>query len=441
MLSITSIWIAVLITIQSTLGIAIAVANPDPGAGPIARSSTKLSSDENYFTSPVPDSHSSPEADLVYEVGDVVEISWATTLDVFNVTLWQRQLVQEGNDATGVISGGNIFSTISPTSTLTNISWIVQPYEIDLEKSATFFLSIDAYTNTAHSLDYDSWPSTGFVSGLFNISSRSSLSSPTPSQPDSGSDAPTSSTDTTITDTHPESTNSPETSLTSTGKIALGLGVGIGTPLITLLAILAYFQVRSARRKYATAPHHPSHQHPPPIPPPPPEMSLSMAGMAHHHPQHHLYPPLSIDPSANLGLGINPHVQPLYQNQIPSELPQKLAKPIVLPPWEVDAAPPDPNPTPDSGSRSPGSNGTGAGNTNGVKRVNTTITVIPRARPKPKPSSGLGLERERGRRGPGLGEGTGPGKKRSMWSTRRVGQNRDSTITIGIPELPGENYI
>ncbi|KAL2828824.1 hypothetical protein BJY01DRAFT_255246 [Aspergillus pseudoustus] len=462
MLPITSIWIAILIIIQSKLGnavaVAVAVANPDPVERSNTHTSTKLSRDGNYFSGPLKaDSESS--SDLVYKVGDVLDISWTTTLDVFNVTLWQRLRSRGGNDTAGVLSGGNIFSKTSPTSTLTNISWVVQPYTLNLETSPTFFLSIDAYTYTntnaaQKSLDYTEWPSTRFVSRAFNMTSSSSSSSTSPqSPPSSETDSDSAGTATTTSNTEEETTNTPETSLTSTGKIALGLGAGIGAPLISLLAIVVYFQVRSARRKDAAHGLGLGHSHsrgqlpPIPPPPPPPEMALAMGGMGmqaaqhhHHHQQHHLYPPLSMDPSANLGLGIVPHIQPLYRTP-PSELPQKLAKPVVLPPWEVDAST-SPSPDPDSAENAKDAKG-------GVARANTTITVLPRARPNPSPRSALGgvvVDRERGRRGPGLGEGTGPGKKRSMWSTRRVGQagynqQRESTITIGIPELPGENYI
>ncbi|KAJ0425375.1 hypothetical protein BJY00DRAFT_179670 [Aspergillus carlsbadensis] len=456
MLPITSVWIAILIIVQST----IAGANRDFDT--IVRStthtSTKLSRNENFFTSPSnTDSDSDLDSVLVHEVGDVLEISWTTTLDVFNVTLWQRELSRGGNGTAGVRSGGNIFSKTSSASTLTNISWIVQPYALDLETSSTFFLSIDAYTNAITNsnsnskLDYEEWPSTGFVSGLFNISSSSSTTST-----QSNADPDTETGEETTTDQRSETTNTPESSLTSTGKIALGLGAGIGAPLISLLAILAYFQVRNARRKYAASQHAQNQHHHPPIPPPP-EMSLSMPSLA-HHPHHQqgpgpgLYPPpFSVSPSSNPGLNLGEHIP--YRNPVPSELSQKVAKPIFHPPWEVDASRESTSPDPTSSNEN--------SNENGVTRANTTITVIPRPNARPRPAArGLGIERERGRRGPGLGEGTGPGK-RSMWSTRRVGQpdtttsststggtggpggpgGRQSTITIGIPELPGENYI
>ncbi|KAL3451777.1 hypothetical protein BJX65DRAFT_200447 [Aspergillus insuetus] len=452
MLPITSVWIAILITIQSVFAVAIGNRDLEPIARSLTHTSTKLSRDENYFRSPSnTDSASASDTVPVYDVGDVLEILWATTLDVFNVTLWQRDLSLGGNGTAGVRSGGNIFSKTSSSSTLSNISWVVQPYTLDLEKSSTFFLSIDAYTNAiAHAnsdlnseLAYEDWPSTGFVSGVFNISSASSSSTTS-----TRSNTDTDTSEETTTDQRSETTNTPESSLTSTGKIALGLGAGIGAPLISLLAILAYFQVRNARRKYAAS-QHAHHQHHPSIPPPP-EMSLSMPGLA-HHPHHQglgLYPPpFSASPNSNPGMNMGDHVP--YRNPVPSELSQKVAKPVVHPPWEVAAAPESTSPEPDPTSN----NGNLNGNTNGVARANTTITVIPRpnARPRPAAARGLGIERERGRRGPGLGEGTGPGK-RSMWSTRRVGQpdtnstggstgGRQSTITIGIPELPGDNYI
>jgi hypothetical protein len=112
MLSITSVWIAILITIQSVFAVAIENRDLEPIARSLTHTSTKLSRDENYFTSPSnTDSASASDSVPVYDVADVLEISWTTTLDVFNVTLWQRDLSQGNNGTAGVRSGGNIFCT------------------------------------------------------------------------------------------------------------------------------------------------------------------------------------------------------------------------------------------------------------------------------------------------------------------------------------------
>jgi hypothetical protein len=112
MLPIISVWIAILITIQSVFSVAIGSRDLEPIARSLTRTSTKLSRDENYFTSPSNTDSASDSASVpVYDVRDVLEISWITTLDVFNVTLWQRDLSRGNNGTAGVRSGGNIFCT------------------------------------------------------------------------------------------------------------------------------------------------------------------------------------------------------------------------------------------------------------------------------------------------------------------------------------------
>lgn len=66
-------------------GIASLVAGSDPN---------------NYFTNPADNTGINP----VYALGDKLVISWKTTLDVFNVSIWQQSLVE-----TGAASQGNIY--------------------------------------------------------------------------------------------------------------------------------------------------------------------------------------------------------------------------------------------------------------------------------------------------------------------------------------------
>ena len=54
---------------------------------------------KNYFTSPA-----SNTGNPVFALGDELVVSWKTTLDVFNVSIWQQSLVE-----TGASSQGNIF--------------------------------------------------------------------------------------------------------------------------------------------------------------------------------------------------------------------------------------------------------------------------------------------------------------------------------------------
>ncbi|KAL3470699.1 hypothetical protein BJX99DRAFT_263971 [Aspergillus californicus] len=254
--------------------------------------SSDSNSDGTYFVNPPSLSTGSSSDDLVYDLESIQEISWTTDRDVYNISIWQRDGDQNGSST----SGGNIFAKTTPSGTLTNFTWVVQTYSLDLSPP-TFFLAIEAGSHKWTSED-------------FNITQSSSSSSP-------------SSSDSTSTTNPPESE---ATSLTSTGKIALGLGAGIGAPLITLLAILAYFQYRSARRGYnSPPPHSQPHSH------------------SSHQPPTGPYPPLSLSPSRNLPP--TPAVEqmqmhqpaPLYRNLAPSELPPKLHPPVYLPPWEVHA--------------------------------------------------------------------------------------------------------
>lgn len=55
---------------------------------------------DNYFTNPADNSGINP----VFTLGDKLVVSWKTTLDVFNVSIWQQSLVE-----TGAASQGNIY--------------------------------------------------------------------------------------------------------------------------------------------------------------------------------------------------------------------------------------------------------------------------------------------------------------------------------------------
>lgn len=65
---------------------------------------------ENYFTSPASNTGINP----VYTLGDQQVISWKTTLGVFNISMWQQSLVQEG-----AASQGNVYCTSERSDTRT----------------------------------------------------------------------------------------------------------------------------------------------------------------------------------------------------------------------------------------------------------------------------------------------------------------------------------
>ncbi|KAL4953961.1 hypothetical protein BDW69DRAFT_164109 [Aspergillus filifer] len=305
----------------------------------------RVGSEATYFTHPISsDSDPSSEESLSYELGSIQEISWVTDLDVFSISIWQRG--DDGASTTKSSSGGTIFAKTEESDPVTTISWVVQTYSFDLDTSSVFYLAIEG--------DDDS---NGYSSADFNITSSSSSSSSSNNStiPSSTETSTSSSRESESDDSSPPAATSSSTYLTSTGKIALGLGVGIGAPLISLLAILAYFQYRSIRRQNHMNPDlhphphsHPHHGHTDSVPYP-----QTPHGHYSHHPSmsggiypspspkdqqqnqhHHLQIPL---PPSILPPSPIPTSGPLYRtaNTEPSELPQKLAKPVHFPPWEV----------------------------------------------------------------------------------------------------------
>ncbi|RDW63128.1 uncharacterized protein DSM5745_10239 [Aspergillus mulundensis] len=345
----------------------------------IARNETKDSKADSdslvktYFTNPSSDStsHGMP----TYELGSIQNITWTTNLNVYNISIWQRATgnvtsMDSGGDGVS-IQGGNVFERV------TSFSWVVQTYSFDLSLSSIFYFSIDGDA-TSTSRDFD----------ITTTAPASSSSTSLSQSPSSNTDAQPA--------TEP-------TSLTSTGKIALGLGVGVGAPLITLLAILAYFQYRSGRRAYSHAESQsPSHlfSHPPSGLgvgsggmgyASPSAVAMSM-GQQQRHQQHLAVPPLI--PALYPNFSVDPVA-------CQSELQPKFARPVQLHPWEIDAHP----------------------------RIYSPVTVPAEARapvsaslpePPPRPPSvGLGVGRSGSAgRGSGSGSGSGSGRSRSRSRSR-----------------------
>ncbi|KAL4965553.1 fungal specific transcription factor domain-containing protein [Aspergillus stella-maris] len=321
----------------------------------LSSAAVRVGSEETYFTHPVSsDSDPSSEEELSYELRSIQEVSWVTDLDVFNISIWQRG--DNGASSTKSSSGGLIFAKTEESDPVTTISWVVQTYSFELDTSSVFYLAIEG--------DSDS---NEYTSADFNITSSSSLSSSSSknSTIPSSAETPTSSSSD---DSSSSAATSSSTSLTSTGKIALGLGVGIGAPLISLLAILAYFQYRTIRRQNYLHPDLHPHPHPRhhghghtdsvPYPQTPHghySHNPSMTGGFYPSPppidqqqqHHHLQIPL---PPSILPPSPIPTSGSLYRtaNTEPSELPQKLAKPVHLPPWEVHSESVTLTPTPPS---------------------------------------------------------------------------------------------
>ncbi|CBF71636.1 predicted protein [Aspergillus nidulans FGSC A4] len=267
--------------------------------------SDSSSSAKTYFTNPP--SNPDLEAIPTFELGSVQNIAWTTNLDFYNISIWQRTTGnvsshEGGNDGESEslninIQGGNIFAQTTADERVNTFAWVVQTYSLDLALSSIFYLSIEGdATSTSRDFNITTSPSSSSSN-----SSNTASSAPNPASTETSS------------------------SLTSTGKIALGLGVGVGAPLITLLAILAYFQYRSGRRAYMlTESQSQLYSHPPSGL----GLGLGLSGMGYPSPSAPAPAP-AIDqpavPSSIPTLYRNPNLNSV---QYPAELMPRLTRPV-----------------------------------------------------------------------------------------------------------------
>ncbi|KAJ5704842.1 hypothetical protein N7536_000531 [Penicillium majusculum] len=191
---------------------------------------------DNYFTNPADNSGINP----VFTLGDKLVVSWKTTLDVFNVSIWQQSLVE-----TGAASQGNIYSKIHSSDKVTNFTWVVQVYGFDLSYSNEFFLWVNPDEKG------------GFVSTYFNITEPTSTTSTTSSSTSTSASASTKTLNAAATPSSPSSaspssssdSDSQSSELTLTGKIAIGVGAGVGLPILCALGALLYLKTRKSDNK------------------------------------------------------------------------------------------------------------------------------------------------------------------------------------------------
>ncbi|KAJ9491212.1 hypothetical protein VN97_g2021 [Penicillium thymicola] len=186
---------------------------------------------DNYFTNPADNTGINP----VFALGDKLVVSWKTTLEVFNVSIWQQSLVE-----TGAASQGNIYSKIHSADKVTNFTWVVQVYGFDLSYSNEFFLWVNPDAKG------------GFVSTYFNITEPTSTTSTTSSSTSTSTSASTKTLNAATTPSSPSSaspsassdSDSQSSELTLTGKIAIGVGAGVGLPILCALGALLYLKTR-----------------------------------------------------------------------------------------------------------------------------------------------------------------------------------------------------
>ncbi|KAL4882885.1 hypothetical protein BJY04DRAFT_186241 [Aspergillus karnatakaensis] len=188
--------------------------------------------DNNHFTNPSSWTGINPE----WQLGDQQVIAWKTTLGTFNISIWQQSLFQQT-----AASQGNVYSKIHASDKVTNFTWTVQLYGFDLDYSNVFFFWINSDTPN------------GFTSAYFNITrpdpatetSSSTASSTATSPPNATSSVSSPATTESFTPI-PQPTVTEDPGLTTTAKVALGVGLGVGLPILATLAVLLWQRSRAA---------------------------------------------------------------------------------------------------------------------------------------------------------------------------------------------------
>ncbi|KAL4936343.1 hypothetical protein BDV06DRAFT_233512 [Aspergillus oleicola] len=186
--------------------------------------------DDNHFTNPSSWTGINPE----WELGDDQVIAWETTLKTFNISIWQQSLFQET-----AASQGNVYSKIHASDKVTNFTWTVQLYGFDLDYSNVFFFWINSDTPE------------GFTSAYFNITEPDpSTSKDTANATTSTASSNATSSSSSPVDTDPSTSPVPQATaeedpgLAKTAKIALGVGLGVGFPILGALGVLIWQRSR-----------------------------------------------------------------------------------------------------------------------------------------------------------------------------------------------------
>ncbi|PLN76231.1 hypothetical protein BDW42DRAFT_179208 [Aspergillus taichungensis] len=187
----------------------------------------------------------------VYDLGETVQMRWATSLDYFSIMLWQNDNSEYEWIQTNL-------------SSVTSYDWIVSTQR-NLDHGTVFFFQIRDATDIAN-------PSRLFASHYFNITkkdsdSSSTMSSSTSTRSSSTSFTPTlplatsslittASSDPTGTSSEPPPDSSMSPGLSPQTKVGLGVGISLGGAfLITLSLVIWYFYRRTVRLR--TSPYVP----------------------------------------------------------------------------------------------------------------------------------------------------------------------------------------
>ncbi|PGH13426.1 hypothetical protein AJ79_03705 [Helicocarpus griseus UAMH5409] len=170
----------------------------------------------------------------IYELGQTVQLRWATTLEYFSLVLWQNDNPQ--------------FEWIQTNITgITTYNWVVSTQR-DLRDGEVFFFQI----RDASDVGGDNF----FGSHYFNITNSDSEDSTTATTSSTPSSSSLSSTSTAIetptqvvsTSTTPTTTSIPstvssttsDTGLAPQAKVGVGVGVGLGLAFLIILALVIW---------------------------------------------------------------------------------------------------------------------------------------------------------------------------------------------------------
>ncbi|KAL4882554.1 hypothetical protein BJY04DRAFT_217048 [Aspergillus karnatakaensis] len=169
-----------------------------------------------------------------WTLGEEQAISWETTLDVFNISFYQQNHIVLKTPV-------HIYSKTDASDETTSFTWAVQLLGFDLDYSGAFFFGLDSNTS----------PELGFTSAYFTIIE------PTAGERDAHTSSPSSTSTSLVSRTNVDfrssrasETPDPDAGLSAGDKAALGVGFGIGLPILCGIGVLIWQRMdRSGNKK------------------------------------------------------------------------------------------------------------------------------------------------------------------------------------------------